>query len=218
MSRYKTEQEAFWAGEFGDAYIGRNADERLLAANVALFSRALSRAGRPGSCIEFGANIGMNLRALRLLLPGMEQHAIEINAAAVAALKDFLPPQNVHHASILEFAPRRRWDLVLIKGVLIHIEPASLPLVYERLHQATGRHLLICEYYSPTPVSIPYRGHANRLFKRDFCGEMLDRYGDLRLVDYGFAYRRDPNFPQDDLTWFLLETLPGQAARHGANV
>jgi spore coat polysaccharide biosynthesis protein SpsF len=24
-------------------------------------------------------------------------------------------------------------------------------------------------------------------------------------VDYGFAYRRDPNFPQDDITWFLLE-------------
>jgi spore coat polysaccharide biosynthesis protein SpsF len=25
------------------------------------------------------------------------------------------------------------------------------------------------------------------------------------LVDYGFAYHRDPNFPQDDITWFLLE-------------
>ena len=26
-----------------------------------------------------------------------------------------------------------------------------------------------------------------------------------RLVDYGFAYRHDPNFPQDDITWFLME-------------
>jgi spore coat polysaccharide biosynthesis protein SpsF len=25
------------------------------------------------------------------------------------------------------------------------------------------------------------------------------------LVDYGFAYHRDPAFPQDDITWFLLE-------------
>ena len=34
---------------------------------------------------------------------------------------------------------------------------------------------------------------------------MLDRYSDLKLVDYGFVYRRDPNFRQDDATWFLME-------------
>ena len=45
------------------------------------------------------------------------------------------------------------------------------------------------------------RPHA-RLFKRDFAGEMLDRFSDLRLVDYGFRYHRDPAHPADDLTWF----------------
>jgi hypothetical protein len=34
---------------------------------------------------------------------------------------------------------------------------------------------------------------------------MLDRYADLTLVDYGFYYRRDPIFPQDDISWFLME-------------
>jgi hypothetical protein len=33
----------------------------------------------------------------------------------------------------------------------------------------------------------------------------LDRYPDLDLVDYGFVYHRDPLFPQDDMTWFLLQ-------------
>ena len=46
---------------------------------------------------------------------------------------------------------------------------------------------------------------AQRLFKRDFAGEILDRHADLQLVDYGFAYRRNPQFPQDDITWFLME-------------
>ncbi len=32
----------------------------------------------------------------------------------------------------------------------------------------------------------------------------MDTYG-LRLVDYGFVYRRDPNWPQDNINWFLLE-------------
>ncbi|NDB35890.1 MAG: pseudaminic acid biosynthesis-associated methylase, partial [Flavobacteriia bacterium] len=41
--------------------------------------------------------------------------------------------------------------------------------------------------------------------KRDFAGELLDTFPDLRLVDYGFAYKRDTSFPQDDITWFLLE-------------
>ena len=202
---YKTEQEEFWAGEFGTEYIRRNTGPELLASNLAFFCKALARAGKPASCIEFGANIGMNLRALKLLYPAQEQHAIEINAAAADELASFVPAANVHRQSILDFAPGRTWDLVLIKGVLIHMNPEALPAVYDALHKATGRHLLVCEYYNPAPVSVSYRGHANRLFKRDFCGELLERFPALSLVDYGFAYRRDPGFPQDDITWFLME-------------
>ncbi|HND74014.1 MAG TPA: hypothetical protein PKW10_06205, partial [Saprospiraceae bacterium] len=66
-------------------------------------------------------------------------------------------------------------------------------------------YILIAEYYNPSPVTLNYRGHSNRLFKRDFAGDMLDQYPDLRLIDYGFCYRRDNLFPQDDITWFMLE-------------
>lgn len=201
---FKTEQEAFWAGSFGDEYIGRNAGDALLASNLRFFGRALQAAGPIGSCIEFGANVGMNLRALRLLYPGQRQSAVEINEAAVARLSEVVPRESISHGSILDYEPGVVFDLALIKGVLIHIDPASLPAVYERLYRSTGRFLLVCEYYNPTPVAIPYRGHADRLFKRDFCGELLDTYPDLQLVDYGFAYRRDPAFPQDDITWFLM--------------
>ena len=70
---------------------------------------------------------------------------------------------------------------------------------------SAARWILVCEYYNPAPVAVPYRGHTDRLFKRDFAGEMLEQFADLRLIDYGFAYRRDPAFPQDDITWFLME-------------
>ena len=36
-------------------------------------------------------------------------------------------------------------------------------------------------------------------------GELMDRFPSLKLVDYGFLWKRDPVFPQDDITWFLLE-------------
>ncbi|MEZ5774395.1 MAG: pseudaminic acid biosynthesis-associated methylase [Hyphomicrobiaceae bacterium] len=208
MTAYKTAQESFWAGDFGNDYIGRNAGASLLAANLAFFTKALDRCPRPRSCIEFGANIGMNLKALQLLYPQIDASAVEINARAAAELRAILPSGNVHETSILEFRPTRSYDLAFIKGVLIHINPDALPGVYDLLHQAAGRYLLVAEYYNPAPVAIPYRGHSDRLFKRDFAGEIMDRHKDLALVDYGFAYRRDPSFPQDDITWFLMEKRP----------
>lgn len=80
-----------------------------------------------------------------------------------------------------------------------------LARAYDRLHQTSRRYICLIEYYNPSPVEVLYRGHHGRLFKRDFAGELLDAYPDLQLVDYGFIYHRDPNFPLDDLTWFLME-------------
>lgn len=205
QDRFRTDQEAFWAGKFGADYIERNEGEQLLASNLDFFARALRGARDIGSCIEFGANIGMNLKALKLLYPGIDASAIEINAEAAERLAQVIPAGNITTGSILDFAPTRTWDLTLIKGVLIHLNPDVLPEVYDHLVQACGRYLLVAEYYNPSPVAIPYRGHADRLFKRDFAGEIMDRHPKMQLVDYGFAYRRDPNFPQDDITWFLMQ-------------
>lgn len=202
---FKTEQESFWAGQFGSDYIERNRGDMLLASNLDFFVKALRYAHGVKSCIEFGANIGMNLKALKLLQPAQEQFAVEINADATRELAKTIPSKNIWQQSILEFSSNRTWDLALIKGVLIHINPDALPQVYDTLTAATGRYLLIAEYYNPVPVSISYRGHSDRLFKRDFAGEIMERHPEMRLLDYGFAYRRDPKFPQDDITWFLLE-------------
>ncbi|SDX53785.1 pseudaminic acid biosynthesis-associated methylase [Roseicitreum antarcticum] len=204
MTRYTTEQEAFWAGSFGTEYIQRNQGDHLLAANLAFFAKALAVAQGLGSCVEFGANIGMNLRALRLLHPDMALHGIEINADAAAELAQVVGADNVQQGSILELEPPH-CDLALIKGVLIHQNPDMLPQVYDKLVEATRRWLLVAEYYNPSPVAIPYRAHTDRLFKRDFAGEIMERHPSMTLVDYGFAYRRDPKFPQDDITWFLME-------------
>jgi len=202
---FRTEQEAFWAGEFGSDYISRNQGDRLLASNLDFFVKALRGTRNLGSCIEFGANIGMNLRALKLLYPDLDASGIEINAEAARQLAEVIPADQVINASILDFKPTRTWDLTLIKGVLIHLNPEVLAEVYDRLVECSGRYLLVAEYYNPSPVAIPYRGHSDRLFKRDFAGEIMERHPVLKLVDYGFAYRRDPNFPQDDITWFLME-------------
>jgi pseudaminic acid biosynthesis-associated methylase len=199
-----TEQEKFWAGEFGNDYSRRNQGTIWVASNTFLFSKILTQAEKIQSIIEFGSNIGLNLLALKQLYPEAELSAIEINNEAVKELKKIPGIKNIYTQSILDFTPDSEWDLVLIKGVLIHINPEQLPFVYDLLFKTSRRYICIAEYYNPSPVEIPYRGHKNKLFKRDFAGEILDRFSSLRLVNYGFAYHRDP-FPQDDLNWFLFE-------------
>ena len=147
----------------------------------------------------------MNLKALKLLYPNIELSGIEINKQASEQLGNLIEPKNVYNSSIFDFEVKKKSDITLIKGVLIHINPDMLQLVYQKLYDASSKYILIAEYYNPSPVTIKYRGHEDRLFKRDFAGEFLEKYPDSVLIDYGFSYRNDPVFPQDDITWFLIQ-------------
>lgn len=198
-------QEQFWRGGFGSEYAKRSPGN--VEANIALFSRILPLTEGVRSIIEFGAGVGNNLRALRKLIPNANLGAIEVNELAAAKLRDVADVIGV--GSMLDCRPdcaaeTPPWDMTMTKGVLIHIAPDDLRRAYEVLWRVSRRYILIAEYYNPVPVEVEYRGHAGRLWKRDFAGEMLDIYSDLRLVEYGFVYHRDA-FPQDDITYFLME-------------
>ena len=171
---------------------------------MALFARIFSRCQKIHSVIEFGANVGTNLNAIRHLMPEIQMAAIEINEKAVRELNKF-EGLKVYAMSVLDFSADSMWDFVFTKGVLIHVAPSELPKVYDTIYRASRRYICVMEYYNPTPVEVPYRGHHKKLFKRDFPGEILDRFGDLELIDYGFVYHRDNNFNQDDISWFLME-------------
>src|SRR5256885_8317578 len=133
-AKYQTPQEQFWAGSFGSEYIARNRSKQLLASNVAFFSTALRRAGALASCAELGASIGMNLRALKLLYPGVDCQAVEINPDAARELAELVGDDNVFSGSLADWKPRQPSDLALVKGVLIHLNPEMLPTAYDRLY------------------------------------------------------------------------------------
>jgi len=204
---FKSEQEKFWAGDFGNTYINRNSEIEDVSNRTALFSQIINKTKGISSVLELGANIGNNLMALRNILPSCEIGAVEINKQAFAMLNNRLPNAKTLNGSIFDFSPEEigNYDFTFTSGVLIHINPDLLTQVYERLYACSKKYILICEYYNPSPVEVSYRGHSERLFKRDFAGEMLDLYPSLELKDYGFFYHRDNNFPADDLNWFLLK-------------
>ena len=130
------EQEAFWAGEFGDEYIDRNASDRFVA------ERILARTGPVGSVVELGSNIGLNLRALQQLLPDARIHGVEINSGAFAELAR-ITGISAHHSSIRDFNPDQTWDLAFTKTVLFHLDPAALEDAYEKLYAISHKFILL---------------------------------------------------------------------------
>lgn len=198
------EQEFFWRGEFGDEYVARNSGPEFVAAKIDMFIKALNVADGIGSIIELGSNRGLNADALKAMLPYSQYTGVEIGDKAFSFLKKNPNVDNCHHTSIHELETQQKFDLAIITGVLIHLNPDSLPDVYQLLARLSNRYVLISEYYNPTPVEINYRGHTGKLFKRDFAQEFIEQTS-FKLIDYGFVYRNDPKFRHDDLTWFLLE-------------
>ena len=201
----KTEQEKFWMSEFGNNYIKRNQISDLLPSKINLFSNVLKYTQGVNSFMEFGPNVGTNLLAINQLKPNASLNALEINKAASRKLKSLKICDNVWEGSILENIKLKKTSLTFTCGVLIHINPDSLIKAYEKLYKWSKKYILICEYFNPTPTKIAYRGHQDKLFKRDFAGDLLKKYKDLSLVHYEFCYKNDNNFPMDNTTWFLMK-------------
>lgn len=66
------------------------------------------------SCIEFGSNIGANLKAIQTLLPNVEISAIEINHCACENyLKKFIKPENI--------LINRFWTIYPQKNMILHL-------------------------------------------------------------------------------------------------
>ena len=203
--KFKTKQESFWSGEFGDLYFKRNKVRSLLKNHKNLFKKALAKANKINSIIEFGPNTGINLVALKKILKLKKITAVEINKSNCIKLKK-INNIEVVNKSILNFISKKKYYLVLSRGLLIHINPKKLNQAYRALYNSCkkGKYILLAEYYNPSPIKINYRGYKNVLFKRDFAGEFIKKFKKIKLIDYGFIYHRD-KLPQDDVTWFLLQ-------------
>jgi hypothetical protein len=178
-----TPQARFWRGRFGDIYTARNEAMGSARARVPLWAQILDRlAGAP------------------------ELYAVEPNARARRRLvaDRVLPAAHVRDgvASAIDF-PDGVADLAFTSGVLIHIHPRDLLASCREIHRVARRYVACVEYYAMKPEALEYRGHAERLFKRDFGGYWLDHFRDLRLLGYGFCWDRVTRL--DNVTWWLFE-------------
>ena len=196
-----------WKGDFGDDYAARNRATEETVGNVArAFTEILSHVqdSPPASILEVGANIGINLRAISGLT-NAELFAVEPNAHAREQLiADKVVPQTHLFDAMATKLPLDDGavNLTFTSGVLIHVPPADLEAAYGEIHRVAERYVLSLEYFSKTPVEIPYRGNKGLLFKRDFGGMWLDLFPGLEPVANGFFWKRTTGL--DDVNWWLF--------------
>ncbi len=202
-----TQLEA-WRGAFGDAYVERNAiSTEVLRTRTAMWAGILR--SLPGvrleAIAEIGANIGYNLRALRNL-SAARFLAVEPNAEARRRLvADGVVAQDDAIDAAAQSLPLvdGSADLAFTSGVLIHVAPDDLGAACDEIFRISRRYVACIEYFADKPQEIVYQGRSDLLFKRDFGAFWMDRFPKLRVVDYGFFWKRVTGL--DNLTWWLFE-------------
>lgn len=197
-----THTEELWRGHFGDRYHER--PSATVESNTLCLCEPVLRCATMAAptVLEFGAGVGDNLRAIRALIPRAQLHAVEINERACSMMPGYV---TVNCMSALEYKAPFDFSLVFTKGFLIHVPPAQLPAMYDKLYESSGDLILIAEYFSRQPTALLYRGVEGALWKRDFADELMSRHPGLSLLDFGFWSRLDRLAPQDDLNWYLFE-------------
>jgi pseudaminic acid biosynthesis-associated methylase len=205
----ETAQLKQWTSKFGDEYTERcrSNDEGIVTKGRCL-EGILTRCGigKDGSVLEVGANVGMNLKALRRVGWRGDFYAVEPNTKAYGILvgdEEIALKQGFQADGFTLPLGDRSVDLVFTCGVLIHVHPDHLVRFCSEMCRVSRTHILCMEYFSPEPEEKAYRGRSGLLFKRDFGAFYMDNWPHLRLVDYGFLWKRVSSF--DDVNWWVFK-------------
>jgi hypothetical protein len=155
--------------------------------------------------MEVGANIGLNLEAIARL-SDCELYAVEPNEVARDELiaSDLMPARNVtgDYADKISF-PDGICDLVITSGLLIHIPTDKLIQSMKEIHRCSSRWIISAEYFAPQEEMIPYRGHTDALWRRDYGSIWLDNFPDLHCQAAVFAWKRMTGL--DNLVYWVME-------------
>lgn len=192
------QQEQFWSGSEGDAYLARN---RVRWHDRASFWASILDITKAQNILEVGCNAGWNLRAINHVhgLGWQSLTGVDINAAALQEAQATLTgcflqmPAN----AVGDFYQHNQQDLVFTAGVLIHVGPDELEATMRSIIQASRRYVLAIEYAAEKEEGVLYRGHTERLWRRPF-GKLYEALG-LAEVASGDA---GPGF--DRCTYWLL--------------
>jgi SAM-dependent methyltransferase len=191
MSMELNEQEAFWRGEEGDLYIGRNpVDLEQRHSQRKDFFDLFENLDRDCFILEAGCNIAGNLQILSSM--GFENlFGVDINQKAVNFCRTNLPLFRVVQGSVLRLPyPDDSFDVVFTSGVLIHQDPhKNLAETMKEIIRCSKNLIIGFEDYSDTIKNMSYRARTelhwpspfSRLWENNMPIEILSS----KVIDTG---------------------------------
>ncbi|MDO8584839.1 MAG: methyltransferase domain-containing protein [bacterium] len=190
-NRKFTDQEKFWQSDFDKGYIERNLFTNRELDDLYMKEYGLSRSVmntrflgtlKLNNILEVGSSVGNQL-ALLQSQGHQNLYGVEIFNVAVAIAQTHTKGINIIQGSAFDIPFKDDYfDLVFTSGVLIHIAPKDLKKAMREIYRTSKKYIWGMEYFSEKPQAIDYRGHKDRLWKRDFVQMYLDLFPNLRLV------------------------------------
>jgi len=204
-------QEHHWAGRRGDRYTDRNLlQESQVEKRISFWKKCFRKTENISSMVEFGPNAGINLHCIARAFPDLALSAVELNVKAVGQLQQDLPDVEVFNDNIVTFDSDKTWDMVLIKGVLIHItKDDKYHAVLANMDRYADKYVLIVDHVSDDPVKVRYYERNDLWLIRNFPIDFVDRHPNWRIIDMGFFHRNNvgEGIRDDcrDMRWFLMK-------------
>ena len=188
-----TKQLDVWQSQFGVDWTDRT--EVKPDSRVGAFRDILSHLPVK-SILEVGCNTGYNLIALSRIgnykLVGIDPQIYATKQAMECGLEC-----SVADCFNLPYL-NASFDLVFTVGVLMHVTPVDMPRAVKELCRVSNRYVLVIEYFSPGEISLPWHGHTDLLWKRDYGKS----FADSTCIEEGFLGR---NRGFDNCTYWLFE-------------
>jgi pseudaminic acid biosynthesis-associated methylase len=180
-----TDQLKHWEADFGDAYTERNPVnwESIIPIWQTIVGGLSFK-----HIVEAGPNRGHNLRVLHHLgvasgnIIGVEPNPTAIQIARASSTHFSVLQGNLFELPFVDGYA----DLVITAGVLIHVALADLPRALAQIYRVSNRYILCAEYFAETETVIPYRGHDDLLWKRNFKQHYLDQFPNLKVIREGY--------------------------------
>lgn len=152
--------------------------------------------------LEVGSNVGHNLVSLSRI-KDYQLVGLEPSKYAVLQGRSSTNLISILEGNIFDIPFKDGYfDLVFSCGVLIHISIEDLPKAMDEMYRVSNRYLLVVEYFAEKETVIPYHGHNNMLWKRDFKKHFEERFPKMKLLKSGYWDKAD-GF--DRTHWWLFE-------------
>lgn len=145
--------DAYWRG-MGKWLAGPGAATPEHRAAEALLSELLPGLGHIRDVLDVGCGRGRLASLLLDVLPAAKYSGVDIGSEQVVATFKVRPDGEMYLSRLQDFAPERRWDLVIVSEVLMHIPPDDIEAVCMKVKGLARKWLVTVDWTEPLAVPI----------------------------------------------------------------